>query len=102
MVDAAENRRSEDAVDAAEVILGRYLKPGQWPARAARLRFTQSGQLEHVLSLYEEAMATDPREPAYSWNHVRRARRAVAQPEATQPDVLAVQVKVGVGPAARC
>jgi len=68
MVDASAHRRSEDAADAAEIILGRYLKPGHWPARAARLRFTQSGQLEHVLSLYEKAMATDPREPAYPWN----------------------------------
>jgi hypothetical protein len=60
--------RSEDAVDAAEEILGRYLKPGRWVTKPSRARFLGSGELQHVLALYEHAMALDPEEPAYPWN----------------------------------
>jgi tetratricopeptide (TPR) repeat protein len=52
----------------AEAILGRYLPPASWAnARLAR-RFRESGDLETVLSLYAQAMADDPQEPAYPWN----------------------------------
>ncbi len=52
----------------AEEILGRYLRPASWAnARLAR-QFRESGDLETVLSLYAQAMADDPQEPAYPWN----------------------------------
>lgn len=59
---------SDMPADAAEEILGRYLKPGRWASKAARSRFLRSGDLQHVLALYEDAMATDGREPSYPWN----------------------------------
>jgi tetratricopeptide (TPR) repeat protein len=68
MVDPSLDPRSEDYVNAAEVILGRYLKPGQWATEATASRFLRRRELERVLTLYEDAMATDPREPAYPWN----------------------------------
>ncbi len=68
MADVATDPLSVDAADAAEAILGRYLKPGRWAARRVRSRFVQCGELERVLALYEDAMATDPLEPAYPWN----------------------------------
>lgn len=55
-------------VDEAEEILGRYLKPGQWPTAKSIDTFRQHGDLEPVLALYEQAMDRDPTEAAYPWN----------------------------------
>jgi tetratricopeptide (TPR) repeat protein len=55
-------------VDDAEAILGRYLKPGQWPTAKSIRAFRQRGDLESVLALYEQAMDGDPTEVAYPWN----------------------------------
>lgn len=55
-------------VDDAEEILGRYLKPGQWPTTKSIRTFRQHGDLESVLALYEQAMDRDPTEVAYPWN----------------------------------
>jgi tetratricopeptide (TPR) repeat protein len=52
----------------AEEILGGYLEPGAWPASRAARRFLAGGDLERVLSLYMQAMESDPLEPAYPWN----------------------------------
>jgi tetratricopeptide (TPR) repeat protein len=52
----------------AEEILGRYLAPASWPTARVARKFRESGDLEAVLSLYAQAMADDPREPAYPWN----------------------------------
>ncbi len=61
----------EDATllaERAEEILGGHLKPGLWPTARAARRFLASGDLERVLSLYTQAMESDPLEPAYPWN----------------------------------
>jgi len=55
-------------VDDADEILGRYLKPGQWPTTRAIRAFREDGDLESVLALYEQAMDRDPAEVAYPWN----------------------------------
>lgn len=54
--------------DRAEEIFARYLKPGSWPTAHVVRQFHESGDLERVLSLYSQAMANDPLEPAYPWN----------------------------------
>jgi tetratricopeptide (TPR) repeat protein len=54
--------------DDAEEILARYVKPGKWPSAKSIRAFRQHGDLESVLSLYEQAMEHDPAEPAYPWN----------------------------------
>lgn len=68
MVDAAPRLDADESADAAEAILGRYLKPGRWASAATRSRFLRGGELQHVLALYEAAMGEDPGEPAYPWN----------------------------------
>ena len=52
----------------AEEILGGYLQPASWATARVARRFRESGDLETVLSLYAQAMADDPQEPAYPWN----------------------------------
>jgi tetratricopeptide (TPR) repeat protein len=62
---------SEDAAklaEQAEGILSRYLRPASWASARVARQFRESGDLEIVLSLYAQAMADDPREPAYPWN----------------------------------
>jgi tetratricopeptide (TPR) repeat protein len=54
--------------DQAEEIFARYLDPGSWPTAQVARVFRRSGDLERVLSLYSQAMESDPREPAYPWN----------------------------------
>jgi tetratricopeptide (TPR) repeat protein len=52
----------------AEEIFGRYLPPASWANARIAQRFRESGDLETVLSLYAQAIADDPQEPAYPWN----------------------------------
>lgn len=52
----------------AEEILGGYLQPASWATARVARRFRESGDLETVLSLYAQAIANDPQEPAYPWN----------------------------------
>lgn len=73
---AAHGREADDAsaqdagrlVEQAEAILARYLKPGQWPRAKAIGAFRRNRDLEPVLSLYAQAMESDPGEPSYPWN----------------------------------
>ncbi len=68
---ASSHSQIEDSVqlaDQAEEIFARYLDPGSWPTAQVAQVFRGSGDLERVLSLYSQAMANDPREPAYPWN----------------------------------
>jgi tetratricopeptide (TPR) repeat protein len=70
-VSAVSRAAAEDAdrlAEQAEAILGGYLQPGTWPTAHTSRRFLASGDLERVLSLYIEAMESDPLEPAYPWN----------------------------------
>ena len=68
VANAATLEEAGKLVDQAEEILGRYLRPGQWPAAPVARRFRESGDLQLVLSLYARAMADDPDEASYPWN----------------------------------
>ena len=67
----AKARPARDAArlaEDAEEILGSYLQPGHWPSAKSIRAFKDQGALEPVLVLYEQAMESDPTEPAYPWN----------------------------------
>jgi tetratricopeptide (TPR) repeat protein len=65
----ARNRRAAGAlVDEADQLVGEFLEPGRWPQAKTVARFLADGRLERLLSLYGQAMALDPTEPAYPWN----------------------------------
>lgn len=66
--DGASVREAVRLIDQAEEILARYLKPGQWPTARTISSFHRHGDLEPVLSLYAQAMESDPEEPAHPWN----------------------------------
>jgi hypothetical protein len=61
--------------DEADEFLGEYVAPGRWPQAKTVERFLGDGGLERLLSLYGQAMARDPGEPAYPWNLSSALRR---------------------------
>ncbi len=68
VANAAEISTAVAAISAAEDVLVRYLAPGRGATKAGRSRFLRSGDLQRILTLYEQAMGMDPEEPAYPWN----------------------------------
>jgi len=59
----------------AEEIIARFLPEGTWPQRRTVEKFLASGQLEHVLVLYNRAMLLDAKEPSCPWNFSGFLRR---------------------------
>lgn len=72
---AADRERAASLVDEADELVGSYVEPGRWPLAKTVRRFLADGGLERLLSLYGQAMALDPDEPAYPWNLSSALRR---------------------------